>query len=107
MCALQYVSGVDEETTLRVSALHGFVIGKGMSDAEWRAAATELKIVSRGVAMEPRILRHFLRDYSEGLYFVATHDHLFVVDNGIIIDPRNPKPPGLKRTIRQAWRVEK
>lgn len=106
VCALQYVSGIDEETVLRVCALHGFEVGKGMEDAEWMAAAGDLKVKIRGIALAPRLLRQFLKDYPAGLFLVGTHDHLFAVDNGIIVDPRNKKPPGLKRIIRQAWRVE-
>lgn len=107
VCALQYVSGVDEEAVLRICALHGFKRGHGMYDREWRAAAHSLEIKSRGVAMEPRTLKQFIKDYPAGLFFVATHDHLFVVDHQRIIDPRNKQPPGLKRMIRQAWRVTK
>lgn len=107
VCALQYVSQVDEEAVLRICALHGFKTGQGMHDKDWRAAAATLEIKSRGVSMTQRSLGQFLKDYPTGLFFVATHDHLFVVDHGRIIDPRNKKPPGLKRMLRQAWRVTK
>ncbi len=107
VCAIAYVSGADEDAVRRICTMRGFKVGHGMWDREWRLASADLKIISRGIAMSPRTLQHFLKDYSEGLFYVATHDHLFVVDNGIIIDPRNKKPPGLKRMIRQAWRVKK
>lgn len=106
VCALQYVSGIDEEAVLRICAMNGFKTGRGMYNEEWKSAAETLSIKMRGVAFEPRILRHFIRDYQNGLFLVVTHDHMFVVDNGIIVDPRNKKPPGLKRRIVQAWRVD-
>lgn len=105
VCALQYVSGVDEGAVLRICALHGFKPVEGMHDKDWRAAAHSLGIVSRGVSMTQRSLGQFLKDYPAGMFFVATHDHLFVVDHGHIIDPRNKKLPGLKRMLRQAWRI--
>lgn len=76
-----------------------------MEDSEWQRAAGLMGIEMRGIPLEPVILRQFLKDHPNGLYLVATCDHLFVVDNGIIIDPRTAKLPGLRRTIRQAWRV--
>ena len=107
MIALQYVSGIDEETVLRVCALHGFESKAGMEDEEWRAAAEELKIKTRAMSLSPQKLRRFKRDYPQGLYLLGTCNHLFAIDNGIIIDPRCEKPPGLDRIIRQAWKVDK
>lgn len=103
--ALLYVSGLDEQTVLRVCGFHGFEAGLGMEDRQWQNAARDLGIDYRGISLSPCTLKQFIKNYSEGLYLVGTFDHLFVVDGGIIIDPRCEKPPGLKRIIRQAWRV--
>ena len=105
--ALLYCSGMDEETVIRVCQFHGFEAGKGMTDDEWHAAARDLKIKFRLVAMKPCTLGQFIKNHPKGLYLIGTHDHLFVVDNGIIVDPRNTNPPGLKRSVKQSWRVTK
>lgn len=105
--ALLYTSGLDEETVIRVCQFHGFEAGQGMTDAEWHEAAKALGIKFKLCAMKPCLLKDFLKLYPKGLYLVGTHDHLFVVDNGVIVDPRNLKPPGLRRTIKQAWKIDK
>lgn len=107
VCALCYVSALEEDTVLRVCTLHGFKEGQGMFDNEWQAAARQLDVDFRGIGIEPLLLKQFIKNYSEGLYLVATSDHIFVVDNGIVIDPRYAKAPGLRRKIKQAWRVLK
>lgn len=107
ICALWYVAGIDEGTAIRICRANGFKEGKGMSDTDWRKAADLMSIKMRGIALFPHTLKQFLNNFPKGLYLVGTRDHLFVVDNGIIIDPKNKKPPGLKRMILQAWRVEK
>lgn len=107
VCALQYVSEVDEDTVLRICTMHGFESGEGMCDEEYLEAAADLKVKTFKVKMEDCRLGQFIKKYPMGLYLVATWDHLFVVDNGIIADPRNDKRPGLGRIIKQAWRVEK
>jgi len=105
VCALCYCSGVDEETVLRVCTSCGFEAGFGMDDSDWQDAANCLGLTLRQVKMKPMALYSFIKKYQDGLYLVGTIDHLFVVDNGIIFDPRNTKPPGLRRMIKQAWRV--
>lgn len=105
--ALHYCSSVDEDTVLRICHLHGFKDGKGMYDAEWQEAARQLGIDYRGIGIEPLLLKQFVSNYPEGLFLVATADHIFVVDNGIVIDPLYSKAPGMRRKIKQAWRVLK
>jgi hypothetical protein len=39
------------------------------------------------------------------MFIVGTHDHLFVVDNGKVVDPAYDVP-GLSRTLTGAWLVE-
>ena len=105
VCALHYVSGKDEDTVLRICKSYGFEPEAGMEDTEWREAAEHLGVKVRAVSLEKCSLRQFLKDYPNGVYLIGTSGHLFVVDNGVIVDPRNDKPPGLKRTVLQAWRV--
>lgn len=104
--ALWYVSGIDEETVLRVCTSCGFEVGEGMEDEEWQEAAHCLSVKMRSIPVDqPCTLYKFIKLHPKGLYLIGTFDHLFVVDNGVIVDPRCPRPPGLKRLIKQAWRV--
>lgn len=106
VCALQYVSGIDEETVLRVCVSCGFEKSKGMEDSEWMEAAKCLGVSVRAMNIEqPCALYQFIKNNPRGLYLVGTYDHIFVLDNSIIVDPRNMNPPGLKRRIKQAWKV--
>lgn len=104
--ALWYVAKLkDEDAILRLCTAHGFVPSEGMCDKDWQKVAEVLGIKMRATFNEPLKLRKFTKQYSIGLYFVGTFDHLFVVDNGVIFDPRCKKPPGLDRIIKQAWKV--
>lgn len=107
LAALWYIVGIDEEAVLRVCTAHGFKPGKGMFDEDWKRAANQLGIKMRGIAMKQCTLKKFVKNHPEELYIVGTFDHLFVVDNGIIVDPRCATPPGLKRIIKQVWRVDR
>lgn len=105
--ALYFVSKLSEELVIRVCKSHGFEVGAGMVDEEWMAAARELGVKTRSVSMQPMRLRKFLNTYPRGLYLVATRNHLFAVDGGIVVDPHCPNLPGLDRVITNAWRVLK
>lgn len=108
--ALHHVSGLPEDTVLRVCKLHGFEPSLGMEDDDWRAAADDLGIKIRAVPMESCRLKKFANNHKDGLYLLGTFDHLFALDNGIIIDPREKlagRYPGLGRIVKQAWKVYK
>lgn len=105
--ALWYVSGKEEDAVLRICQAYGFKEEQGMDDADWKNAAAQLGIKMRAVPFEECSLKKFIKNHPAGLYLVCTFDHIFSVDNGIIIDPRNKKPPGLARKIKQAWKIEK
>lgn len=105
--ALCYVSGIDEETVIRVCAMHGFEAGEGMTDEEYLEAAADLGLKCYRTRIKDVRLREFIRKHPTGLFLVATRDHLFAVDNGIVADCRNPNRPGLGRIVKAAWRVEK
>lgn len=104
-CALQYASGIDEETVLRICALHGFEAGEGMCDHEYLEAAADLKMKLKRVNVDAEPLNKFMRRHKNGLYLLVTFDHMFVLDSSIIVDPRNKRAPGLWRVIREAYRV--
>lgn len=103
--AVHYCAGKDEGTVLRVCRSLGFTPEDGMDDEDWQEAARILGVEFIPVSMKKQKLRKFIREYSKGLFLVGTVDHLFVIDNGVIVDPRHPTPPGLDRVIRQAWIV--
>lgn len=105
--ALLYVSGKDEDTVIRICTLHGFKEGKGMADKAWQQAATDLGIAFNGVAIQSCSLKKFIANHPKGLFLLGTHDHLFVLDAGLIVDPRNTKLPGLNRKIKQCWKITK
>lgn len=105
--ALLYVSGATEETVLRVCKMHGFETDHGMDDEDWRDAAVSLNLRVRSVSLSPVRLNKFVKEYKTGLYLVGTHNHLFVVDNGLVVDPRHENPPGLDRVVKQAWTVKR
>ncbi len=106
--ALHHVSGIDEETVLRVCALHGFTPEDGMEDEDWQEAAKDLGLNIRAVPMKDVRLSAFKKAHNTGLYLVGTFDHLFVLDNGLIVDPREKlegRYPGLGRIVKRAWIV--
>lgn len=102
--ALCYASKQDEEAVLRVATMHGFKPGEGMTDNQWIPAAKVLGLNMRALSFEHMELRKFIKQYPIGLYFVSTPQHLFVLDNGLIIDPRTDGQK-LRRSVRQAWKI--
>lgn len=106
--ALHYVSGLPEDTVIRVCKSHDFDPMFGMSDEDWIDAAKELGIVIRMVFSGSERLGKFFNNHKEGLFLIRTHDHLFVIDNGFIADPGGKETgfyPGLGRLVKQAWKV--
>lgn len=108
MLALHYVSGIDEESVLRVCAFHGFVPRLGMFDEEWQEAARELGVRTKSKGELDIRLNKFIKENPEGLFLVTTRDHLFVIDNGLLVDPLAKDGnyyPGMRRVVRGAWRI--
>lgn len=106
--ALHHVSGVDEETVLRVCKIHDFDPHYGMEDTDWINAAKDLGITVRSVFNGSERLSSFVNKHQSGLYLIGTFNHLFALDNGIIIDPRAKGwggYPGLGRLVKQAWKI--
>ena len=104
--AFCYVTKQNEETIERMCTLHGFEPGRGLTDIEYLACAKMLGIKLRKVSFEPMELRKFLKEYKKGLYVVVTYDHMLVVDNSLIVDPREGGETGhQRRKIISAWKV--
>lgn len=76
-----------------------------MDDDDWKKAATDLKIEIRGIETLGCTLKKFITSHDTGLFLLRTCDHLFCLDNGLIIDPLNKYAPGLNRRIINAWKV--
>lgn len=106
--ALWYLSEGQEDEVIRVCKAFGFVEGTGdeagMADEDWVAAAKHFGINVRKMRCEEMRLDKFVNNHRKGLFVVHTWDHMFVVENGKVIDPR--RGPGLRRFVRDVWRVE-
>jgi hypothetical protein len=50
-------------------------------------------------------LGQFIKYHPTGIYLIYTSRHVFVLDNGKIVDPLNPDHMGLRRLVTGAWRV--
>lgn len=108
--ALHHVSGMDEETVLRVCKFNDFDPNYGMDDEDWIRAAKDLGISLRSVFEGSCRFKSFFNKNKEGLFLIRTCDHLFALDNGLIIDPGAKELksyPGLGRLVKQAWKVTK
>lgn len=108
--ALHHVSGLDEETVLRVCKSHNFTPKGGMYDEDWISAAKDLGISIKTAFTGSARLYSIVKKFPTGLYLISTSNHLFVLDSGIIIDPWAKQwdgYPGLGRLIKQAWKVTK
>ena len=104
-CMLHYIVGKDEFAVLRACKSFGWTEPGGMTDEAWRKAASLLGVTIRLQPSEPMELRKVVKLYPKGLFILGTFDHVLVLDHGVIYDPRCEKPPGLRRTIKQIWRV--
>ena len=108
--ALHHVSGMDEDTVLRICKFHDFTPKGGMIDEDWIAAGKDLGITVRLVFSGSVRLKQFLTTHKDGLYLIRTHDHLFALDNGIIVDPATKESktyPALGRLVKWAYKVSK
>lgn len=108
--ALHHVSGLDEETVLRVCKFHDFTPQGGMTDEDWIEAAKDLSISVRMIFSGSCRLGKFINEHKTGLFLIRTHDHIFSLDNGVMIDPGGKEMkhyPGLGRLVKWAWKVTK
>ena len=97
--AIRYAARTSDAAALRAC------INQGQFDEQWQKAAEELGLKLTKVRSRKILLKNFLKKFPEGMFIVGTHDHLFVVDNGKVVDPAYDVP-GLSRTLTGAWLVE-
>lgn len=105
--ALCYISGIDNETVLRVCIAAGFDFDEGMYEDDIIEAANELEMTLERVKyLRKPSLAKFIETHTEGLYLILTIDHALCIDNGLIYDPRCPGEGG-GRKIYSAYKVIK
>lgn len=108
--ALQYVSGIPEDFVLELCKDCGFDSDAGMEDEEWKEAGRFLGIFTKKIIIKPKTtLRAFIKKYPNGLFFVANTQHIFVMDDGVVRDPKGGfgGKCGKSRIIKQAWYIYK
>ena len=98
--ALKYVAKVPEEKAIEVC------LGQGMFDTQYLEAAKGLGLRLERVVYKKIMLKKFIKKYPLGTFLAGSHNHLFVVDNGRVVDPQWNNA-GLSRMILEAWRVDK
>lgn len=107
LTAICYASKKDEETIIRMCIAHNFKFQNGLTDRQWMKIARITGLSFKSQLKEKTTLGKFISKHKKGCYFVSQADHLFVVDDSIIYDPRTKYKnlPGLKRVIVQAWKI--
>lgn len=108
--ALHYISKLPEGFVLELCKDCGFNSSDGMEDEEWKEAGRFLGIFTKKIKVGPKTtLRAFIKKYPNGIFFVANTAHIFVVDNGIAVDPKGGfgGKCGKGRIIKQAWYIYK
>lgn len=107
--ALKYLSGLDEKLVYDICAANHWNEKIGMEDREWMKAFKEAGVKFRRLNLKRKglygkILRKIKHEYSAGRYIVLTDNHIFVLDNGEIIDPLYLSE-GLSRKIVGLFKV--
>ena len=107
--ALKYVSGKSDGIVHAVCLSNGFSKEYGLEEHEWQKAAKELGIRLRRKNLKQAELyrcklKEFIQLHPEGVFIIYTDAHLFVLDNGVIVDPLT-EGEGLARIVTGAWRV--
>jgi hypothetical protein len=96
--ALRYAAGVEESKVIEKC------LSAGMFNCQCLHAAKSLGLKLERVVWKKIKLKQFLKKYPTDLFIMATHNHLFVVDNGRIVD-HTWNNAGLSRMVLQAYRV--
>lgn len=102
--AVHYVSMCDEDTAIRICTLYGYRPELGTPHKGWLDAAKHLGVRTREITRPLISLCEFIEGNPKGVFFIFTQGHLFVVDNGILVDPRFDNP-SMRRIVLRAWRV--
>lgn len=104
--ALQFLSGLPEKIVLEVCKIDGFDPFHGFDDEDWPETAKDLgiKLEKLRIGKYPHRLKQFKKKHPYGKFLIGTYDHLFVMMDGIIVDPVHGED-GWGRIVREAWRV--
>lgn len=108
--ALKYLSGMSDGEVHDICQFFGFQQDTGMEEHEFLDAARDMGIRFRRMNLKKKDLyrvklRKFIKLYSEGVYLIYTSAHLFVVDNGEVVDLINPGYLGLDRIVTGVWTI--
>jgi hypothetical protein len=107
--ALKYLSGMTDREVCDICQFYGFQQDTGMEEHEFIEAAKDMGIRLRRINLKKKELyrvklRKFIRENNSGTFLIYTHAHLFVIDDGKIIDPLNEGYYGLDRLVTGAWK---
>jgi hypothetical protein len=110
--ALKYLSGKDDVEVTEAC------LRQGIFEDEIIEAAKLLGItLIKMDGMKTMEVRKFMKEYPKGKFLVTTHDHIFVIQDRVQIDPyletenakralKSLKPiPGTRRMLLEAWKV--
>ena len=108
--ALKYLSKLEDSIVHEICLSNWFQQDHGMEENEWRKAAKEMGLRLRRLNLKKRDLyraklSHISKIYSSGKYIIYTPEHLFVLDNGKIIDPLNGNGYGPDRIVTGVWKL--
>lgn len=105
--ALCYISGIDNETVLRVCVAEGFDVDEGMYEEDIIDSSESLGVSLEKIKYLRKLtLQKFIEKYPTGLFLILTLDHALCIDNGLIYAPREIHA-GDKRIVYSAYRVDK
>ena len=107
--ALKYLSKKSDKTVYDVCLINWFQQSHGMEEHEFLNAAKALGIRLRRIKLKKiglyrSKLSKFIKNNPKGTYLIYTHAHIFVIDNGLVIDKLNPKYLGMSRMVTGAWK---
>lgn len=99
LAALRHASKKSEDQVLEA------FISFGAVDSQWLHAAKKLGLKLREVKEYEVRVGSFARRHPKGLFLASTHNHVFIIQDGEIVDPLNGSP-GLSRIIVRVWKVQ-
>ena len=105
--ALHYISGINPDTIQRACTTFNWTPERNMTDSDIYYATCILHIRLKHIPKRKYncTIKKFLQINKTGLYLVRTHNHLLVIDNGIMIDLYFNKTEGIYRKILFAMEV--
>lgn len=119
LVAVREVSRLPDDVIFKAFRVRGYKDNQGMRNPQWIGAAQDLglQVESVTVRVDAGVtefgyklkkwlsLGQFLKEFSEGVYFVSVTGHALVVRDGKIIDHNRRWSLGLRRQVRFAHKV--